>query len=326
MKTGTSAFQAHMLREAPEHVLYPEAGRWSDGAHHRITFALLGRDTLGDTQLDPPQQMLDRLSEELRATKADVLISSELLQPETAQALVQRLDGFDRVQAILAVRHPLERAASSYNQAVKDPQVAERNWPDAFLRTAPHRFTTKRLYRTWQEADLPITWVNYHPAASTTARLCAAINLPQPGDQVPRANRSMSGFGLVGLLATHRLNLSLANRNAVFATMREQYGRRIWRGESFPFTRGAVRRFLDDIARPDLDWTRGQLGFDLQDLYPRPPAPFRLTSDDIEALLACFDGIDMSTKQRKRLDNILHRFQRKNPRLPDPQDDHPIDH
>lgn len=309
MKTGTSAFQAYLVQNPAEQLLYPETGRWPDGAHHRITFALLGRTEHGGSPLDPPETVLDTLRAEVAARDRDVVISSELLQPDTAMALIARLDGFDAVRLVLTIRHPLERAASAYNQDVKDPVNWERDWPDVYLRTVPSRFTTRRLSDLWSPTGLPIVWVNYHPADSTTARLCAALDLPEPQIEVPRPNRSMGGFGLIGLLAAHRLNLSRENRKRVFDTMRKTHGRRVWRGRSFPFSKGAARRFLDDIAAPDLDWTLSTTGFDLRGLYDSPPTPFRLTGEDIAALQTCFADIDLTANQQDRLPRILGRFQ-----------------
>lgn len=37
-KTGTSAVQHYLRSEATPGLIYPEAGRWADGAHHNLVF------------------------------------------------------------------------------------------------------------------------------------------------------------------------------------------------------------------------------------------------------------------------------------------------
>lgn len=309
-KTGTSAFQAHVIQTSPDAVLYPVAGRWHDGAHHRITFALEGKTTRGVEPLEAPDTVLSAVQAEIDATDRDVLISSESLLPGTAELLVSTFSGFDAVQLIIAIRHPLERAASMYNQSVKDPVSAEHRWPETFLKENARLFTTRHLVEKWTATGFPITWVNYHPAETATARLCDAAGLPPP-DDVPRANRSVSGFALAGLLAANRLRLAAGPRGEVFAHMRKHHGRQVWHGHSFPFARWASRAFLQDVAAPDLEWTLETLGLDVRGLITRPPAPFGLNEEEIQKLESCFEPVTLTPGKSERLRKILERFQRR---------------
>ena len=157
--------------------------------------------------------------------------------------------------------------------------------------------------------ELDVTFLNYHPSSGVTARLCAAIGLPAPIGDVAQSNRSMSGFGLIGLLAAHRLNLSNSARDQVFDKLQNLHDLRLWGGASFPFSRGVALNFLQDVVAPDLEWTVHETGIDLRKVLARPPKRFTLSEDDITALESCFEDLSLKDRQRQRLSGIFRRFQ-----------------
>lgn len=127
-KTGTSALQ-HMLSLAYEAnsargVLYPLAGRWLDGSHHELAFALRPLPHLASSK--PVEAILDDLRLEIAASQPQtVVISSELFPYLLEDARFAAFaDAFSEVVLAYVVRRQSDLLLSLYNQVVKDPVQA----------------------------------------------------------------------------------------------------------------------------------------------------------------------------------------------------------
>jgi hypothetical protein len=135
-KTGTSAIQAYFKDQPQIHpqIHYPLTGRWHDGSHHRLIFAQQQITQYGETVIPAWPDLLKTLDKELSLTEKDVLISSEHCEPSFINAISSILTKHQlQVKIIVVFRHPIERAASTYNQQVKDPAIGLNLLPDNFL-------------------------------------------------------------------------------------------------------------------------------------------------------------------------------------------------
>lgn len=284
-KTGTTAIQS-LFRDLQDPALvYPVAGQWPDGSHNLLSLALQGTPRWGATEVPPLAELLPRVAAELSAAPKDALISSEGLghtglYRQLLEALAEPVARFDQVIPILTLRHPLERAASDYNQRVKDAQYGETALPDADLagRIAAHRLCP--FIAKWQQAAPEVRLLAYHPAKSLVARFCDLIERPDLAPaETPWKNRSLGGVGLALLLIANRVLPDGAARHRFLAEDIHGYpGLRLWHGGSFPFSQAAAAAAMDTVVTPDLQAARERYGIDLSDWHP--PAPAALSETD----------------------------------------------
>ncbi|MFK7751702.1 MAG: hypothetical protein AB8B51_04060 [Sedimentitalea sp.] len=311
-KTGTSALQAHLIAAPPTGLTYPETGRWPDGAHHLLTFSFKGIGQRGAIEIPPWDSLHRTLVHELDQIQGDVILSSELLDPQTTPEFLNAVQNavnepFETVQTLVVLRHPLERSASDYNQNIKDPVIWEKRFPDKYLRETAQNHRLAGYVKKWTNCACPPTFVSYHPADTLLGRIMDAMGHPQTLETAPRRNRSINGFGVVALLAAHRLDLAPEARATLFDTLRKARENRIWSGDSFPFSKPASTTYLTDIKQ-DLHDTKTLTGIDLTGLYPEPPKRFRLTPQQVSALVDLFAPFDLTPAKQDKLHHILERF------------------
>lgn len=204
MKTGSSAIQAYLTSPGQSEVLYPAVGLWSDGAHHNLFFSHarhLARPDASDVSFETHLAALeDAVARDVR----DTVISSELIptDPTFISAVSARLSRyFARVVVVIVCREHIARAASLYNESVKDPVPCEQRSPDAFLRSIAPDLPYARII-----ADLPVRRVsalNYH-GGDLIARFMALIGHPVPALPPIRENISLSTSVVLALLAVNR--------------------------------------------------------------------------------------------------------------------------
>ncbi|MDJ0630793.1 MAG: hypothetical protein QNJ44_21230 [Rhodobacter sp.] len=290
-KTGTSAIQAYFRDVAPAGLLYPATGQWSDGAHHQLIFSLKGLARRGEVDIPPLDGLAAALEAELNGSDGDALISSEALDP--GSGLPALLDHFapliarrfDQVVPIVVLRHPLERAASCYNQDVKDPVTAEARLPDAYLRVRTRSFLTMPLVRAWRRAFPGTVFLSYHPAETLVPRFLGLVGHHAPEPLAPsRRNPSIGGYALAGLLAANRCLKKPELAQALFERMRRERRRQLWEGNAFPFSAEACLQAMAQHIRPDLETLAARTKIDLRGLHARPPERFTLDPRDAERL------------------------------------------
>lgn len=157
-KTGTTAIQHALWRNrarlAAEGWLYPAAPE-VHFAHHRLRYALVG-------MVDPLIGDVPDLDVEMGAIGAEVaaraprglVVSSETffgLRRAHIRVLVERLVeqlGGDRITVVAALRHPLERVFSLYNQQVKNPANAYKRSLDSVLRAPCRHYDSLDMRRS----------------------------------------------------------------------------------------------------------------------------------------------------------------------------------
>lgn len=318
-KTGTSSIQAHLRDATPAGLAYPSTGQWPDGAHHKLSFALQGQTGYGTINIPDWDSMLPALTDELDqaiAQAKDVVISSELLTPELAQTFLARVlpalaEPFDKVTVIVVLRHPLERAASSYNQQIKDQQTDESRMPNVYLKEAGEQLCLMPLITAWQRMDLPVVFLNYHPSRDLVRRFLELIGFDHtlPTQEPQRRNASMNGFGLTAMLCARRLGLDIDQRKNLFDTLRANKSLSIWNGPSFPFAEGPVRQFLNTKVAADLQQVKQETGLDVPRITAEDKPRFRLTPEQVDAIRDLFSTLPLNLGQFSRLDSMLGRLE-----------------
>jgi hypothetical protein len=208
-KTGTSAVQHILSRHDGSVVLYPRVGLWPDGSHHNLVLNYFGDFHRPDVAREDRGRLLAQIGEAARASNRDIVISSEILAGRRnlsafVSALQTAIGENCRVVLVVVAREHRERAASLYNQRVKDAVTGETRTPDEFLIDRPERFCYEDLLRRSQKSGFELVVLNYHPAGDFVARCLACFGFPP--DLVPPAPRRNVSFGRIALVATLAAN------------------------------------------------------------------------------------------------------------------------
>jgi hypothetical protein len=246
----------------------------------------------------------------------DILISSEGLPgakvPKFANELVSALDGLvGEVILAIVVREHFERAASVYNQGVKDPFSCEKREPDDFLRLQARALTYRPLATRLKATGLRLVAVNYHGTSDLAARFVAELGgdparLPPPA----RRNMSIAPKGLISVLELNRLRAG-ADRVVYFNALRRMRG--FFSGGAFPFTASAahdVRAIFDS----DAEFVARELGVELPRCnFDERAAGLAITEDEfteIERALSAAGIVDpdllIAIKSYVRSNSAMH--------------------
>jgi hypothetical protein len=289
-KTGTSAVQHILSRHDGSIVLYPRVGLWPDGSHHNLVLNFFGDYQRPEVAQENPERLLAQIGREAADSDRDVVISSEILAGrynlgEFISALQAAIGEDCRVVLVVVAREHRERAASLYNQRVKDAVLGESREPDAFLIDHPERFCYNNLLRRLQKSGFEFAVLNYHPAEDFVARCLALFGFPP--DRIPpapRRNVSLGRLALVSTLAANRVAGSHEDR-ALFDAAMARIPNRFADGEIL-FGKAAVAK-VRDVLLTDRKFLRQQFGLEL----PRPDRPHRtnplfITEQDFSELSA----------------------------------------
>lgn len=273
-KTGTSAVQYILSRHDGSIALYPRTGLWPDGSHHNLVLNFFGDYQRPEMVRVDPDQLLAQIGLEARASDQAVVLSSEILAGrrtlnEFATAVQAAIGEECRVVLVVVAREHRERAASLYNQRVKDAVHGEIRDPDAFLTDHPDRFCYSHLLRRLRKTGFELVVLNYHPAEDFAVRCLGLFGFaPEQIPPVPRRNVSLGRVALIATLAANRAAESQDQRarfDAVSNRITDHYAK-----AHALFTRRAVGE-VQDIITADRRFLRQQ--FELK--LPRPEKPPR---------------------------------------------------
>ncbi|MBV9584077.1 MAG: hypothetical protein JO213_04230 [Alphaproteobacteria bacterium] len=269
-KTGTSAVQ-HVLRQHDNSlIVYPKVGLWADGAHHNLVFNFYGDFGRPEIIREDVGEMLERIGAEARASGRDVLISSEGLIGRDVGALIGSLlahasPGEWRPEIVFACRDHFERAASLYNQRVKDNVFRERREPDKFLLGHLAELTYAPIAAELRTYGFP-SFLDYVGASD--------LDFVEE-----RRNVSLSRKGLIATLAANHVAESFDERLRYFTALRRL--RPFFAPSQFIFGPEAAARaeiqFRQDrqflaaefgvaLPAPDIDNQPGRFAIDQRDL------------------------------------------------------------
>lgn len=307
-KTGTTAIQAYFSNIISSEIFYPKTGRWSDGSHHLLTFAHRGRTSYGDVQV-PPWALLEKaLSTEISSTNRNVLISSEACQPDFINALkpiVNRLSM--SLEIVMVIRNPLQRAASFYNQRVKDPVVGLSAIPDQFLLENASGFKVRPFFEKWQSYTDKIWVMPYNNKEPLVEVFCNLIGVKFTTFYKEQLlNRSMGGKALLTLLTTNKLLTNEEERREFFFYLSQENKLDIWNGNSFPFSKNASKIFLDQNL-DDTDWINNKLN--ISSTGNIIPEKFKIDLNCIADILSIISSFRMlNEEERASCENLLNKF------------------
>ncbi len=308
-KTGTSAIQHYFAGLNSGTITYPTTGRWPDGSHNMLTFALAGTPNWGAIEIEPLPKLIRALSHELEAARGDVLISSEgFADPQTYRKFLARFEGplarFDRIVPILVLRHPVERVASLYNQAVKDAHLGETLLPDAYLERHISEHRLMPQVNRWRSNVSPETrFLPYAPAGTLLARFCALLDQPAPEASDWR-NRSLGGVGLALCLIGNRHLRRSEARQGFLEALRADGAIRLWHGPSFPFSAPATERALQDVVKRDVAALFAQTGIDAR-AWERPDTIRLSDADRNQIRAAAATHLPDSAAVREDVDRVI---------------------
>lgn len=264
-KTGTSAIQAFLKASTFDSILYPKCGQWPDGAHHKLVFAARGVESYGVINIPDWNELKDQLRSEIVTTNKDVLISSEMCQPDFISAIQDIVSELRlNLKLIMVYRDALGRASSIYNQDVKDPVIGMSLDPDEFLKQKCDQLRIRPLYENWQNTVDDITVIPYSAETPLITRFCHHIGITVNLEQAHKIfNRSMGGHALITMLIANKILCTEEKRRSFFEAMRLYSDFRIWSGESYPFSL-AVTSELMTYLNDDRRWIQQELGADFK--------------------------------------------------------------
>lgn len=270
-KTGTSAIQHVLSNHDGGVVLYPRVGLWADGSHHNLVLNYFRDYTRPEVVREDAALLLNRIGEAAARSDRDLVISSEILFGrrkigDFAAAMQRHLGKSFRIEVIVVVREHFERAASLYNQRVKDAVTNERRDPDDFLDEQAENQCYAKFLRALRRLELDTTVIAFDPAETLAARVLAHLGFAaHQMTSAPRRNVSLSREALVATLAANRAGGSVEDRNAFVTALQKLPGAYAPSGPIFGLE--ATAR-AEQIFSADRRFLRRHFGIDL-------PAPAR---------------------------------------------------
>ena len=277
-------------------MLYPKAGLWGDGSHHNLVLNFFGDYERPEMVRQDAARLLEEIRREARESDRDLVISSEILAGrrnlrQFVDALKRAVGAELRVVLVVVLREHLERAASLYNQRVKDAVFAERRDPDVFLVEQPLRFCYAALLRRLAQTGLELVVLNYHPAQDCVARCLAVFGFaPEQIPDTTMRNVSLSRKALIATLAANRLSETRQDRVRFDAALGKISGRFV-PSEVF-FGREAIARVRQVIAS-DRQFLRKEYGLQLpRRTRPKDANPLAISEHEFADIAAAMRGLD----------------------------------
>lgn len=308
-KTATSAIQGYFIAQGTSNLLYPKTGRWTDGAHHKLSFAARGIDNYGTIAVPPWGELLEALDKEITDSTEDILLSSEEATPALINALVPIIAKHDlMVIFILVLRNPIERAASLYNQWVKDPAKGVDEDPDTYLKNHIQEFEFKPEYEKWKSLNRPMIVVPFKSKLPLVQRFCAAIN--EPYNKPPTEallNPSMGGAALIAMLIANKLSKDESQRRSFFSQLVDDAQFHIWRGASFPFSHKACDEFFNAI-QPDVEWVVKTFSFERAPLKDPRKQRFSLTIEEQQSIYQHLEKANLIPTDKQVISQTIRPF------------------
>lgn len=308
-KTGTSAIQGFFRDCCSKSILYPETGRWSDASHHKLVFAHEGKHKHGLIDIPLWADLSEQLDKEISHSTQDILISSELSTLGFVKGLITSLKKYQfEISLILVVRNPLERAASAYNQHVKDEVVGLTDNPDEFLLNKKTDFSFKNLYEKWQSLNLPIIAIPYKDELPLIVRFCKSIDAKvDTFDNEKYPNKSMGGSALLTILIANKLLRTETQRRTFFTQLRQDESFKIWKGNSFPFSKSASDIFFNAV-KSDIDWVVDKFCLADHSLNATKQCAFSLSESDIQDIYRVLDNANLTDGNSNLISKTLEPF------------------
>ena len=281
-KTGTSAVQDVLRSQDNTVLVYPKCGQWGDGSHHNLVFNFFGDYARAETVREDIDALFGRVAAEAGQSNGNVLISSEVLfgrkrAPDFVQALLSRLGPDFRAEVLFVARDHFERAASVYNQRVKDWVFRERRDPDEFLTQQASGLGYEQTLRRLTESQLDVRVLNYHPAHDFVVRFLTHVGFMEEQIAAPRMrNVSLSTKALLATLVANRVAANADARTRIVSALRKMPGG--YAPSQFIFRPDAVAA-AETVFAPDRVFLRREFGIE----FPSNNAAHRSCAFQISA-------------------------------------------
>ncbi|MDY6929442.1 MAG: hypothetical protein SWN10_20330 [Pseudomonadota bacterium] len=310
-KTGTSAIQAFFKSQQFSNLHYPQTGQWPDGSHHKLIFAARGLRKYGVIDIPEWGTLKSQLFAEIAATDKDILISSEVCQPDFMEVIRELMARFElKLSIIMVYRNAVERASSVYNQDVKDPVVGMALEPDDFLKQKANQLRLRPVYERWCKAasDGEISVLPYAGTKPLVERFCELVSVnTSEGDAAKVYNRSMGGHALIAMLIANKLLPTEDQRRAFFDAMRALKNFRIWSGSSYPFSQNAVETLRLEL-QDDFDWAKSVTGSVESSPVLSIRKRFVLNDDECTKIVALLESEGLYAENYQLIKSLLAAF------------------
>jgi hypothetical protein len=287
-KTGTSAIQDILCRHDGSVVIYPKVGLWADGSHHNLVLNFYRDFARPEVVREDVAGLFSRIAAEAAASQKDVVISSEVLggrqRPgKFVHALRQALGSDFQPEILVGVREHFERAASIYNQRVKDGVTREQRGPDEFLVERMHGLVYAPMLRKLDHEKLRTSLIGYHPTADFVVRFLRRIGFPEERIPAPaQHNVSLSTKGLVATLTANRIAPCAEDRSRIFEALRRLPG---FHGPSrFIFTKDPAHA-AEPVFQEDRNFLQQDFGLEIEPpQITRSENTFRISEQEFDEI------------------------------------------
>lgn len=306
-KTGSSAIQALFEQDDYEEVLYPKVGRWSDGAHHKLLFSSKGVTNYGETEIEEWNELLVELDNEISGNNKNLLLSTEGASPDFLRKLRPLIIKYRfKVTVIYVVRDPLNRAASLYNQHVKDPSVGLGLHPDEYLFGKVRNFKNKKQVRIWKKVSSSVVVIPYRCEEPLVARFANIVGITEPLNEPEKIyNPSIGGHAMVAQLIVNNICKSEGLRRSMLERLLHLPHFDPWTGKFFPFSGRACALF---IKKNKAEYTYLQKVLGNEKFKIRSYKQYKLSSEKQTQIIQFFKQEGLYDENRNAIDELLKIF------------------
>jgi hypothetical protein len=293
-KTGTSAVQAALRDHDNSVVVYPKVGLWPDGSHHNLVLNYFRDYARAEAVPDDIETLFDRIADEAGRSDRDVLVSSESLggagrSLAFIEALLTRVGPAFDAEILFVVRDHFARAASVYNQRVKDAATRECRDPDQFLLDQARQLRYAPAIKRFRKAGFRVSALNYHPAEDFGRRFLGHVGFAEGGmPAVPARNVSLSTKALITLLAANRAAGTHEAREMLFAALRRMPG--CFAPSRAIFGREAVMAAEKEFAS-DREFLRARFAIELPAPQAEHDCDFRIEETEFDELASAMSEL-----------------------------------
>lgn len=310
-KTGTTALQKYLAGHAPEGLLYPEAGQWSDRSHHTLTLALGGFEEFIGHELSPAETIAG-FKAEVRGADKPAIVSSEAIAAlsHTFDTYLEQVVAFfrdcsDDVEFIYTLRHPLARAASLYKYVVCSFTYKEGMSPQDFMEDRAKLLLFDPFLSRLDDLGVRYRTVWYEPAQDFVPRFMEEIGYPVKGYDYQRENVSTSDDALPVMLCVNQVFDDKGVKKRVRREFEDEAKGFPAEAAAWPFD-GDTVAWLDERVEADRAALEAR-GIEYPELKMKPQ--YRITDDKqtrIEAFLkARFQAFESALKPGVDPDAVL---------------------
>jgi glycosyltransferase involved in cell wall biosynthesis len=156
-KTGTSAIQNFLINnekllKKEYDLYYPNFGRWCDGSHHKIAFALGSNPYERMKSDDEQKEYLDELEKDIyKSNCSRILLSSECFHLYNNKNFILKFKEKYEISIICYIRRQDEYLESIYGQNVRDIVYREKSDFNEFLNNFKENLYYSRILSKWEE-------------------------------------------------------------------------------------------------------------------------------------------------------------------------------